>query len=501
MTALIREPLFLFYAERKEELMLDVAIIGCGITGAAAAYELSKYRLSLGVFERENDVSIGTTKANSAILHAGYDAEPGTLMAACNVEGSRLAAEICRDLDVPYRQTGSMVVAFEDEQVPLLRELYGRGIQNGVSGLALLDGAEARQMEPGLSHTVLGALHAPAAAVVNPWEYALALAETAVRNGAQLYLGCGVTDIRRAGDFYTLVTPRGEFAAKAIINAAGIYADRVHEMAGDKEFTIHANRGEYFILDKSEGNRVSRVIFQCPTREGKGVLVSPTVHGVLLVGPNAEDIPGREDLQNTAEGLRFVAAKASLSVPCVDVGKSIRNFSGLRAVADTGDFVIAESKTAKRFINLAGIKSPGLSAAPAIAKRAVALLKNAGIRLEPKDNFINRRKKIRINELSMQEQNALIAGNPAYGRVVCRCETVTEGEILDALASPIPPRSLDGVKRRCGTGLGRCQGGFCGPRVLEILARELGIPPGEIWLDRDGSFIVTGDNRKEAANV
>lgn len=473
--------------------MLDVAIIGCGIVGAATAFELSKYKLGVAVFERENDVSLGATRANSAIIHAGFDPEPGTLMAKLNTQGVALAKELCADLDVPYKQTGSLVLAFSDADLKTIQKLYEQGIQNGVPGLCILDAQETRALEPNLSPAVTGALLAPTAAVVNPWEYTLALAETAVVNGVYLHLGCGVTAIAHKDGYFELSTPQGIFTAKTVLNAAGVYADRVHEMVAEKEFTIRPSRGEYFVLDKSEGNVVSRVIFQCPTEHGKGVLVAPTVHGVLLVGPNA-DAAGPEDVTTTAEGLRFVADRASKSVR-LNIGKSIRNFSGLRAVADTGDFIIGESKTAKGFFNLAGIKSPGLSAAPAIAKMAAELLSSFGVQLVPKENFTGKRRKIRVNELSASKINTLVAENPAYGRVVCRCETVTEGEILDALKSPIPPRSLDGVKRRCGSGLGRCQGGFCGPRVLELLARELKIPPSQVFQDRDGSYIVLGENR------
>lgn len=478
--------------------MLDVAVIGCGITGAAAAYELSKYQLDIAVFERENDVAEGTTKANSAILHAGYDPRPGTLMARTNVEGVRLAGEICRDLDVPYKKTGSLVVAFSSDDLPTLQKLYDRGIGNGVPGLEILSAEQTLRMEPGLSARIAGALYAPTAAVVNPWEYALAMAETAARNGAAMHFSCGVTGICKIRGGFELTTPQGTFEAKTVVNATGIYADVVHEMACEKEFTIRPSKGEYYILDKEEGSRVSHVVFQCPTEKGKGVLVSPTVHGVLIVGPDAQGTEDREDLSTTAQGLRFVAEKALLSVPGIDFSKSIRNFSGLRAAPDTSDFIVAESKSAKGFINLAGIKSPGLSAAPAIARMAAKLLEEAGLALRPKPGFINKRKVVRIAGLAPEKINKLVKTNPAYGRVVCRCETVTEGEILDALRGSIPPRTLDAVKRRCGAGLGRCQSGFCGPRVLEILSRELQLPPEEVFMDRDGSFIVLGDNRPEA---
>ena len=287
--------------------MLDVAIIGCGITGAATAWELSKYKLNIAVFESENDVSMGTTRTNGGIIHAGYDPKPGTLMAKLNVEGVRLAREICRDLDVPYKETGSLVIAFSDEDLKTIRSLYERGIKNGVPNLELIDGDKVRKLEPYINATVLGALLAPTAAIVNPWEYALALAETAVRNGAELYLSSGVSAIRQVDGGYALTTAKGVFLAKAVINAAGLRADTVHEMAGEKEFTIQPNRGQYFVLDKSEGGRVSRVIFQCPSSEGKGVVINPTTHGILLVGPNAEDVSIELACITTAQCLRFVA--------------------------------------------------------------------------------------------------------------------------------------------------------------------------------------------------
>ena len=361
--------------------------------------------------------------------------------------------------------------------------------------LEILNAKQTLKKEPALSKSAAGALYAPTAAVVNPWEYALALAETAARNGVAVHLRCGVLSIKKTKDGFALNTPQGIYEARTVLNAAGLYADTVHEMVGKKEFTITPNKGEYYILDKEEGDRVSHVVFQCPSEKGKGVLVSPTVHGVLIVGPNAQIANNKDDLSSTAAGLKFVAEKARLSVPGIDFSKSIRNFSGLRAAPDTGDFIISESLSAKGFINLAGIKSPGLSAAPAVAKLAAQLLKESGLSLKKKAHFIGKRKIVRIAQMTGDEINERIKANPAYGRVVCRCETVSEGEILDALARPIPPRTLDAVKRRCGAGLGRCQSGFCGPRVLEILSRELGLPPERVFMDREGSRVVLGDNR------
>ncbi len=472
--------------------MYDVLIIGCGITGAATAFQLSRYKLRVGVLERENDVADGTTKANSAILHAGYDPVPGSLMARLNVRGVALARELCAALDVPYDPCGSLVLGFSPEDNAHLEELYRRGVQNGVPGLALLTGDQARDLEPNLSPAVTAALHAPSAAICSPWEYCLALAETAVRNGAELLLETAVTGLAPAENGWRVETSRGVLEARYVVNAAGLDAQAVHEMAAPPDFAIHPSRGQYFLLDKSEGGRVGRVIFQCPNEHGKGVLVAPTVHGNLIVGPNAEPVKG-DDTATTADGLAYVRQTALRSVPSVDFRASIRNFAGVRAVADTGDFVIREA--APHFLDLVGICSPGLSAAPAIGEYAAELLGRAGLALEPKPDFVASRKRVRFRELPPEEKARLVAEHPAYGRVICRCETVTEGEILDALAGPIPPRSVDGVKRRAGAGLGRCQGGFCGPRVLELLAREQHRSPGDIPQDRAGSWLLACETK------
>lgn len=476
--------------------MFDVAIIGCGIVGAAAAYELSKYRLSVAVLEKENDVSDGTTKANSAILHAGYDPRPGTLMAALNVEGVRLAKELCQKLDVPYRACGSLVLAFSEAERETLQTLYEQGLKNGVPGVELLDFQALHTLEPNVSPQAVGALHAPGAAIVSPWEYALALIETAVRNGVELFLESPVTAIRPLeGRGYLLKTPGGVHRARYVLNAAGVHADEVHNLIAAPSFRIIPDRGEYYLLDKSEGGRVNHVIFQCPTAAGKGTLVSPTVHGNLIVGPNNEPPADGDDTATTRAGLSHVAEMARKSVPSVDLRASIRNFSGVRAAADTDDFIIAEAQDAPGFIDLAGIKSPGLSAAPAIAGMAAGLLRDLGLPLEEKTDFIDTRRRVRFKELSPAEKADLVRENPAYGRVICRCETITEGEILDAIHSPIPPRTVDAVKRRCNPGMGRCQGGFCGPRVVELLSRELGLDPTEVLQDRAGTVILTGETK------
>ncbi len=476
--------------------MYDAAIVGCGIIGAAAAYELSRYRLNTVVLEKRNDVCDATTKANSAIIHAGYAPEPGTLMAKLNVRGSELVQELCARLDVPYKRIGSLVLAFGGEDRGTIQTLYERGVRNGVKGLALLSASEVRAMEPAIASNVTGALYAPSAAVVNPWEYGIALAETAVKNGVRLQRSTEVLSISRIDGGWRLMTNRGSVEAGFVINAAGVDAGKVHNMAAEPDFSIRPSRGEYYLLDKSEGTRVSHVIFQCPNENGKGVLVSPTTHGNLIVGPNAQTVKDDKNVSNTAAGLEFVRRTALRSVPSIAFRDNIRNFAGLRAVCDRDDFVIRIA--APGFLDLAGIKSPGLSAAPAVAEYALELLRSEGLQTEEKADWDGGRKKIRFKELSAEEKTRLIRETPAYGRVVCRCETITEGEILDALRSPIPPRSIDGVKRRAGSGMGRCQGGFCGPRVLDIMARECRVAPEEILQDNDGSWILCGETKRGA---
>ena len=472
--------------------MYDVVIIGCGVVGASAAYELARYKLRVAVLEAAADIAAGTTKANSAIIHAGYDPEPGTLMARLNVEGNRLTGEICEKLQVPFKRVGSLVAAFSPEQLPTLHRLYHQGQENGVPGLALLTGEEARALEPGLSEEVCGALLAPSAGIIDPWGFAIAMAETAVRGGVEVRRNCPVTGIEDTGEGFVLHTPQGDVTARFVLNAAGVDADRVHEMLEPNDWETLPSRGEYYLLDKSEHDRVSRVIFQCPGPEGKGVLVAPTIHGNLICGPNAQSVEDRLDLGDTAAGMEEVRRKAARSVPGVEWRQNIRNFAGLRANTTRSDFIIEESKAHPGFIDLAGIKSPGLSSAPAIAKLAAEMLKADGLALEPDPDFVDKREHIVFKNLSAEEKNELIRRDPRYGRVVCRCETITEGEIVAALHSPIPPRTINGVKRRCNAGMGRCQGGFCGPRVQEIIARELRLDQAEVMLEQAGSYILTG---------
>ena len=471
----------------------DVIIVGCGVVGAAAAFELSRYDLKVAVLEKGNDVALGTTKANSAIIHAGYDPESGSLMAKLNVKGAEMAQEICSKLDVPYKRNGAMVVAFNDDELQTLRGLLGRGNVNGVKGLRLLTGDEARQRENNLSPEVKGALFVPTSAIVSPWEYCLAMAETAVRNGVELKLNTELTGVGQSDGVWKLITNNGEFFTSFVVNAAGVDALHVHEMAAPAKYESKPRRGEYFLLDKAEGSRTVHTIFQCPNEDGKGVLVTPTVHGNLLVGPNSENVDW-EDTANTTSGLDFVRSKAQKSVVGIQFNKSIRNFAGVRATTNHHDFIIEEA--APGFVDCAGICSPGLSAAPAIAEYAVGIMEKSGLELYPKEDFIYERRRIRFNELSDEEREKLVKEDPSYGRVICRCETVTEGEILACFREPIPPVSIDGVKRRVGTGMGRCQGGFCGPRIAELFVEDKGYDVREVLQDRAGSEMFTGKTKE-----
>ncbi len=468
--------------------MYDVAIIGSGIVGAACAYRLSRFNLKTVVIEKNNDVCCGTTKANSAIIHAGYDPKPNTLMARLNVEGSKMTQEICEKLDIPYKQIGSLVAAFSEEEAKTIEELYQRGVKNGVQDIKVIGKDELKKLEPNISDEAVCALYAPTAAIVNPWEYGLAMAETAVRNGTEIMLEAEVTGIDKKENSWNIHTAKGDIEAEYVINAAGVNSDDIHNMVAEETFRILPSAGEYYLLDKSEGTRVSHIVFQCPNKEGKGTLVAPTVHGNLIVGPNS--VSGdKEDISTKTASLDFIRETASKSVPSIAFRENIRNFTGIRANSTINDFIIEFA--AEHFLDLAGIKSPGLSAAPAIAKMAEEMLIENGLEAVEKENFIDKRTHIVFKHLSAPVKNHVIYQNPAYGRVICRCETITEGEIIAALNSPIPPVSLDGIKRRAGSGMGRCQGGFCGPKILEIMAKFKNTDYENILQDNTGSYILT----------
>lgn len=480
--------------------MYDITIIGAGVSGSSLAYELSKYDLSVCVIEAENDVAVKTTKANSAILHAGYDPKPGSLNARLNVEGARLAKEICRKLDVPRKEIGSLVVAFSKEDLETLQELYDRGLKNGVPDLQILSKEETLAAEPHLNPDIYGALYAPSAAVVNPWEYTIAMAEVAIQNGVSFYFNQRVTEIQLADDYFDIVTNSSVFQSKYVINAAGVNAGEIHEMVAAPTFEMHPCRGEYYLLDLEETDTVNHIVFQCPTKIGKGILVAPTTHGNIIVGPNAENISESlvntgQDTANTAVGLKSVASGARKSVPTINLANSIRNFSGIRANTNREDFII--EKVIPQFYDVAGIKSPGLTAAPANSLYLIELMKQDGLELIEKNEYVDKRERIHFNQANIAEKQALIEQNPDYGRIICRCENITEAEIRESLHQTLPAQSVDGVKRRTIAGMGRCQGGFCGPRVVEIIADELNISPLEVDLDRFNSPVLVSQSKEE----
>lgn len=479
-----------------DRLEYDVIVIGAGVTGSAAARELSRRERRIAVLERESDVCEGTSKANSGIAHAGFDAQSGTLKAKLNVQGARLMKELSEELDFSYRQNGSLVVSFEMEGREKLQELYERGEKNGVEGLRILTGEEARTLEPALSDEVVAALYAPTGGIVCPFGLNIALAENAAVNGVDFYLNTEVTKIEREQNGYRILTKEREFFAPVVVNAAGVYADALHNMVSERKLHITARRGEYCLMDKKTGGLVKSTIFQLPTASGKGILVTPTVHGNLLAGPTAEDIEDKEGVNTTADGLARALAIGAKSVKALPVRQVITSFAGLRAHEESGDFIIEEVQDAPGFFDAAGIASPGLTAAPAVGIYVAEMIQ-ARFPAPEKEDFIAARKGIPcVAEADDEERQRLIAKNPAYANVVCRCELVTEGEILDAIHRPLGAVTLDGIKRRTRAGMGRCQSGFCSPKVVEILARELHKDIGEITKSGEGSTFLTGYNKE-----
>ncbi len=479
--------------------MYDVAVIGAGIIGTFIARELSKYDLNIVLIEKDTDIANGTTKANSAIVHAGYDAAPGTLKAELNAKGNPMFEKVCQELHVPFKRIGSLVIATNEEEIESVKELYEKGIKNGIPNMEILDRDEVREREANLNEEIIGALYAPTAGIVGPWELAVALAENAADNGVEIRLDSKVMDIQKIEGGYCLSIGEEILEAKYVINCAGVYAGELNNMVSRKDFEIFPRRGQYNILDKSAGNIINHVIFQAPNRLGKGTLVTPTVHGNLLVGPDAEDIDDKENTSTTRERIEFVRNISRKTTDRIHFGATITSFSGLRARPSTGDFIIEEAKAAKGFINVAGIESPGLSAAPAIAEYAVDILKGIIGELNEKENFTcTRRPVIHFMELNDEEKAQLIKKDPRYGRVICRCENITEGEIVDVINRNAGATTVDAVKRRARPGMGRCQGGFCGPRVMEILARELNKDIKEIVKDSRNSYILTGETKESS---
>ena len=478
--------------------MKDVIIIGAGVTGAAVARELSKYDLDICVLEKEEDVCCGTSKANSAIVHAGFDAKAGSLMAKLNVRGNEMMDELCKDLDIPFKRNGSLVVCIHEETKEGLKDLYNRGIENNVKGLKIIDKEELRKLEPNISDNAVAALYAPTGGIICPFELNIAMAENANENGVEFYFNTQVEKIYSDIEgIYHVKTNNGEYKTRYVVNAAGVYADVIHNMVSSKKIKITPRRGDYCLLDKEVGGHVTHTIFPQPTAFGKGVLVSPTIHGNLIVGPTAVDIDDKEGINTTAEGISDLITKANDHVKNLPLKKVITSFAGLRAHEDNHEFIIGEVEDAPNFIDCAGIESPGLTSSPAIGEMVGNIFKEK-LNLKEKSNWKKTRRGIlNPSTLSMDERNELIKKQPAYGNIICRCESISEGEIIDAIHRPLGARSLDGVKRRTRAGMGRCQAGFCSPKTMEIINRELGLDYENITKSGGKSNIVFGRTKGE----
>lgn len=475
--------------------MYDVIIIGAGVSGAATARELSRYKVNACVIEKEEDVCCGTSKANSAIVHAGYDAATGSLMAKLNVRGNQMMEQLAKDLDFPFKKNGSLVVCLHEEDMPNLQALYDRGVANGVKDLRILNREELRAMEPNISDDAYAALYAPTAGIVCPFNLNIAMAENACVNGVEFKFDTEVTGLHPIEGGWAIETNQGTFETKYVVNAAGIYADKLHNMVSAKKIHITPRRGDYCLLDKTAGNLVSKTIFALPGKFGKGILVAPTVHGNLILGPTAIDIEDKEGTNTTREGLDQVIAKCGMNVKNIPMRSVITSFAGLRAHEDGHEFLIGELEDAPGFIDCAGIESPGLTSSPAIGEMVAEILREK-LNLEKNENFVATRKGVLDPDaLSKEERIELIRKNPAYGNIICRCEMITEGEILDAIHRPLGAKSLDGVKRRTRAGMGRCQAGFCSPRTMEILARERHVSMFDITKSGGDSKIVVGTNK------
>lgn len=478
--------------------MYDVAIIGAGIIGTFIARELSRYKLNIVIIEKENDVANGATMANSGIVYDGYHSKADRMKGKLVPRGNELFDKVCEELDVPFKRIGSLVVGSNEEDMEKIKKLYKKGIANKVPDLRIIDREEVLRMEPNLNPEIKFALYSPTCGITSPFELTVALAENAIDNGVELLLNSEVIDIKKLDKEFKIITKEKKLEAKYVINCSGVYADKINSMVEEvPSFKIDVKRGQYLVLDKNAGNLVKNVIQQGKTENEKGILLIPTVHGNLMIGPGLEETDDKESVKTTAEMLNSICKKAIKVCENIPINQVIRSFSGLKAKSDTEDFVIEESQQAKGFINIAGIASPGLTCSPAISEIVVKMVKNIFERNEEafieKENFNPRRRKvIRFKELKDNEKVELIKNNPKYGRVVCRCGTITEGEIVDAIHRNAGATTVKGIKKRTAASMGRCQGGFCGPKIVEILARELGKEMNEVLYGNEDSYILTG---------
>ena len=472
----------------------DAVVIGGGVIGSAIIRYLSLYNMKTLLVEKEEDISSGTTKANSGIVHAGYDPEPGTLKAKLNVKGAKMIKEESGKLHFDYKVNGAMVVSFSPNDDYKIDELFERGIKNGVEDMEIISGDEARRLEPNLSENITKCLYLKSSAIVCPFSLTQALSENAYENGAEFKFNTKVETIERIEDGYRIKTDNGLIiTSNAVINAAGVYGDTINNMVSEKKLHITPRRGSYMLFDNETQGMFNSTIFQLPSSKGKGVLVTPTVHGNLMIGPNSVDIPDKDDTSTTAFDLDYISKEALRTSPSIPFRKVITSFSGLRAHEDSGDFIVGEAEDAPGFFNATGIESPGLSSSLSIGEMVARMVADR-LGIEKKENPVLERKAApRPKEMSIDERNELIKSNPSYGRIVCRCEEISEGEIIDAITRPLGARSLDGVKRRVRAGMGRCQGGFCSPKVMELIEKYASIPFEEITKNSKGSNITMED--------
>ncbi|MGO1580250.1 MAG: NAD(P)/FAD-dependent oxidoreductase [Peptoniphilaceae bacterium] len=471
--------------------MYDIIIIGGGVIGTSIARTLSKYNNKIALLEKNVEVCQETTKANSAIIHGGYDCEPNTLKAELNVKGNAMFPKLSRELGFTFNKIGSLVLAFDEEEMKEVRNLYERGKKNKVKSLEIVDAKRVKELEPKVADNVKGALYCADAGVVDPFNLTYAMIENAISNGVELFTETRVEALEKKDDYILVKTNKGDYKTKYLVNAAGLYSDDVAKMAGDDDFKIIPTKGVYRLLDKTKSDYIHTVLFQTPTEKGKGVLVTATYDGNTMIGPTSDKINSVEDTTTESESLEYIDKTAKKSVPSLNLKKTIRVFTGVRAKPDTGDFMIYPSKNMKGLIHCGGIESPGLASSPAIAEYVENLLIEEGMSVDKNENYNPERKAIpRISQLSNEEKEKKLQENPKYGKIICRCETVSEAEIIEAINRPAGAKTVDGVKRRVRAGMGRCQGAFCGPRVLEILSRELNVEATDIKKDLSGSEIV-----------
>lgn len=476
--------------------MLDVIIIGAGITGSMIARELSKYKLSVMLLDKCGDVGNVTSSANSAIIHSGYDPVPNSLKAKLNVKGCLMYPSLCKDLDVPFIKTGTLTIMQDPSQEEAFNELVKRSALNGVD-IEVLDREEILKLEPNINPNVIKAIYAKEAGIVNPFELVPHIVESAVNNGVTLKLNTEVTNIIFANDVYYIETSTGIYETKCVINAAGLFADKISLMVEETNWSINPRKGEYIVLDHKIKNLVNRPIFPLPSEKGKGILVAPTTSGNYYLGPTSESVDSRSDYSTDALTLDQVKKGAELIMPKIPYGETIRVFAGLRATPSTHDFIIESLPNHKTFINVAGIESPGLASSPAIAKYVIDNFVSKIFTLEKNETFVPSLKpRVRLNKLSIEERNKKIKENPKYGTIICQCEQISLGEIIDELDRGLPINSLKSLKRRLRTGFGKCQGGYCFPRLLRILCDYYHISPSEVNYDNNGSNIILDEIKK-----